>query len=184
MADVLPIVDTNAATTKKILVSELSQALLSLGTEQATTSGTTKDYTIPAWAKRVTLQLVGVSTNGTSQIIVQLGDSGGIETTGYTNTSISASTISGAALAGSSAGQIIANTGAVGSTQTGTVVMTLENASSFTWVITSQVGDDNQTRFHISAGSKATSAAMTTVRLTTVNGTDAFDAGAINVLIE
>ena len=184
LADVLPIVDNSASVTKKILVSELAQALLVLGTEQATTSGTEKDFTIPAWAKRATLTLAGVSTSGTSPLIVQLGDGGGIENTGYSNSAISANTSDSTSVAGSTAGQIIANPGAASSTQTGHVVLTLENASAFTWVITSSIGDANQTRFYTSAGSKATSAAATTIRLTTVNGSDTFDAGAVNMLFE
>jgi hypothetical protein len=47
-------------------------------------SGTSVDFTgIPSTAKRITVMFSGVSTNGTSIIQVQLGDSGGVETTGY-----------------------------------------------------------------------------------------------------
>ena len=41
---------------------------------------------------------------------------------------------------------------------------------------------DSAISVHTGAGRKSTSAAMTTVRITTVNGTDTFDAGAVNVL--
>lgn len=55
-----------------------------LGTAVATTSGTAIDFTgIPSWAKKITVMLNGVSTNGSSNLIVQIGDSGGIEATGY-----------------------------------------------------------------------------------------------------
>jgi len=50
----------------------------------ATVSGTSVDFTgIPSWVKRITVMFIGVSTSGTSNILVQLGDSGGVETTGY-----------------------------------------------------------------------------------------------------
>ena len=54
-----------------------------LGTSQ-TASGTQVDFTgIPTWAKKVTILFDGISLNGTAQLRVQLGDSGGIETSGY-----------------------------------------------------------------------------------------------------
>src|SRR3989304_1039623 len=56
-----------------------------LGTEQATTSGTSVDFTgIPAGTKQIIVTVEGVSTNGTGAIKIQLGDSGGVETTGDT----------------------------------------------------------------------------------------------------
>jgi hypothetical protein len=46
------------------------------------TSGTSIDFTsLPAWIKRITVMLVGVSTNGTSDYSRQIGTSGGIEST-------------------------------------------------------------------------------------------------------
>jgi len=58
---------------------------LARGTPVATTSGTTVTVAtgIPAGTSVVELALSGISTNGASAILVQLGDSGGIETTGY-----------------------------------------------------------------------------------------------------
>jgi len=49
-----------------------------------TASGTSVDFTgIPSWVKRVTVMFSGVSLSGTSSYLVQLGDSGGVENTGY-----------------------------------------------------------------------------------------------------
>jgi hypothetical protein len=54
------------------------------GTSVASTSGTSIDFTgLPSWVKRITVMLDGVGTNGTSSPILQIGDSGGIENTGY-----------------------------------------------------------------------------------------------------
>jgi len=59
------------------------------GTSQASTSGTSIDFTgIPSWVKRITVMFNGVSTNGTSNKQIQLGDSGGFETTGYLGASV------------------------------------------------------------------------------------------------
>ncbi len=58
-----------------------------LQAETATTSGTTHDYTgIPSWARKIHILLNGVSTNGVSPLAIQLGDAGGIETSGYQST--------------------------------------------------------------------------------------------------
>ncbi len=58
--------------------------LSTLATEQATTSGTSKDFTgIPSWATEIAVMVKDVSTNGTSSLIIQLGDADGVETTGY-----------------------------------------------------------------------------------------------------
>ena len=57
------------------------------GTAQNSTSGTAIDFTgIPSWVKRVTVMFAGVSTSGTSPILLRLGTSGGIEITGYAST--------------------------------------------------------------------------------------------------
>ncbi len=178
LADVLPIVDTSVTTTKKILVSELAKSIKVLGTETASTSGTTIDYTIPAWARRVTVMYVGVSTNGTSNFLIQLGDAGGVETTGYVSSSGN-----GSGSTTSTAGFIITQSVSASETRGGAVTLTNENSSAFTWVSTGILNREG-TGPEFSVGTKSTSQAMTTVRLTTVNGTDAFDAGVVNVLYE
>lgn len=153
---------------------------LTSGTEQASTSGTEIDFTsIPSWVKRITIQFVGVSTDGTSNFLVQLGDSGGVENTGYTSGAVITNT---PASTSSTAGFVISSGTTASSTLRGTVTLTLEDASDFTWVATSIIADT--TNLIVGAGSKALSATLDRVRITTVNGTDAFDAGAINILYE
>src|SRR5690606_32240364 len=57
---------------------------ITLGTAVASTSGTSIDFTgIPSWAKRVTVNFSGVSLSGTAFPLIQIGDSGGVETSGY-----------------------------------------------------------------------------------------------------
>jgi len=58
--------------------------LLVSGTAVASTSNTSIDFTsIPAGVRRITVMFDAVSTSGTSNWLIQLGDSGGIENTGY-----------------------------------------------------------------------------------------------------
>lgn len=177
VADVFPIVDTSVTTTKKILVSELGKALTVHKTEIATTSGTSADFTgIPAGTKRITVMFVGVSTNGTNDLVLTIGDAGGLETSGYSSgaTNFSATTTSTAAF-------VLSRNVAAGDTRSGSVTLTLEDASDFTWVSTGillRIG----TSLELSTGSKALSAELT--QLSVSAGGDTFDAGAINVLYE
>jgi hypothetical protein len=154
-----------------------------LGTTTATTSGTSIDFTgIPSWAKRITVSLSGVSASGTSIPMVQLGDSGGVENTGYAGAS---STTSGGAI-GTSAfttGFQMAQSSAAGRNYSGTLTITLQETSTNTWVATGIFGDTGAV-LSLTAGTKALSATLDRVRLTTVNGTDTFDAGTVNITYE
>ena len=151
-----------------------------LAAKQATTSGTSKDFTgIPAGAKRITVMFAAVSTNGISSLLVQIGDSGGIETTGYS----SASTFQGTSNATSSSGFLATSTLAAANTYSGTLVLTLQDESN-TWIASGQVFAPQTANYiHNSVGVKATSAELDRVRITTVSG-DTFDAGAVNILYE
>lgn len=179
-ADLGVIVDTSASQTKKIVIDQLAIACGSvLATEQATTSGTSIDFTsLPTWITRIDVMLCGVSTNGTSGLIVQLGDSGGIETSGYNGAVV---TQAGTVTAMSSGFMIAANSQAARVWE-GVLTLVLEDSSDFTFVGTSVMStSDSATSVHTGAGRKATSAQLDRVRLTTVNGTDTFDAGAVNI---
>ena len=183
-ADSLAIVDASVTTTKKILVSELAKALQVLATEQASTSGASITFSsIPAWVKKITVQFVGVSTNGTSNWLIQIGDSGGVEATGYLGASTD--TTNSTAVTGANYttgfGLRLANASNV---MHGSVTLTLEDSANNTWVASGVLAASNSATCVLIAGSKALSATLDQVVITTVNGTDAFDAGAINILYE
>jgi hypothetical protein len=151
-------------------------------TAQATTSGTSKDFTgIPAWVKRITVMFSGVSTNGTSLQIIRLGTSGGIETTGYVGTATTnGSTVS------STVGVLVGYRGDAANVYSGAIVFTLLNASSNLWVaqgVNSGAGGSTGDCSSVGA-TKTLSGTLDRVRITTVNGTDTFDAGSINILYE
>lgn len=58
-------------------LSFVDRGRMVLETAQATTSGTSVDFTgIPSWVKKITVMFNGVSTSGTSRFLIQLGDSG------------------------------------------------------------------------------------------------------------
>lgn len=175
-----------AVTTAKIVDANVTPAKLSQpmtqGAAQATTSGTTKDFTgIPSWAKRITIVFSGVSTSGTSLLQVQIG-SGSFTTSGYSSvatvTSTTANTSSGAT---ATSGFHIQGASAA-STLFGK--MELLNVSGNTWVASHTLGNVGFTLTANGGGGITLAGVLDRVRVTTVNGTDTFDAGSVNILYE
>ena len=154
---------------------------LTSGTAIASTSGTAIDFTgIPSTAKRITVMFNGVSGNGSSNLLVQLGTGGAptYTTSGYNSTTtVAAGSVS---TASSTAGFIVwQNVSSF--TMSGTMVLT--NITGNTWVSNTTVKlSSTETAF--AGGDIALGAALTAVRITRVNGTDTFDAGSINLLWE
>ena len=152
---------------------------LTAGTAVASTSGTSIDFTgIPTWVKRITVMFNGVSTNGTSMLLAQIG-SGSVTTSGY----VSAAAYTGASAGGatSTAGYVLTAAAGAANTSTGSLVITL--LGSNIWVSSSVLA--RQDGYVSSAGGTVTlSGTLDRVRITTVNGTDTFDAGSINILYE
>lgn len=145
------------------------------GTAQASTSGTSIDFTgIPAGVTRVTVVFSAVSTNGTTNIIVQIGDSGGIETSSYTSTGFtlgaSPSSVS------QTNGFLVRSSPTDGSSTNGRCV--IENIDGTTWTGCCVSGNV------VTHGAKALSGVLDRVRVTTSVGADAFDAGTINIIYE
>jgi hypothetical protein len=155
---------------------------LTSGTAIASTSGTALDFTgIPSTAKRITVMFNGVSLSGTSSILIQLGDSGGFENTGYVSTSVlnrDGTTPTGLT---STSGFIVV-TAVAANTLLGNAVLT--SVSGNTWVLSSAYAMSGSTHAGTAGGNKTLSDTLTQVRITTVNGTDTFDAGSINLLWE
>jgi hypothetical protein len=149
-------------------------------TAVAATSGTSIDFTdIPAWAERITVMYSGLSTSGSSSLLVQIGPSGGVETTGYLSTGITSAAAGNAAVS-STAGFVIFQDGAAYTTQG---IATIVNINSNIWVF-SQTGRMTSSNATFGGGDKTVASTLSRVRLTTVNGTDTFDAGTVNIIYE
>jgi len=150
------------------------------GTAQASTSGTSIDFTgIPSWVKRVTVMFSGVSGNGSSSILVQLGTGSTTYTTsGYAATGSYTDTATN--LVTSTAGFPIFQNSAA-SAYSGTMV--ISNITGNTWVA-NHSGANGTSYSNNGGGNVALGAVLTAVRITRVNGTDTFDAGSINILYE
>lgn len=151
-------------------------------TAVATTSGTSIDFTgIPSWAKRVTVMFNGVSVSGTSQLLFQIG-SGSVTTSGYASSSGKVNNSGVATSVTSTAGFIAAIDPAAASVTWGHAVLT--NISGNAWVYSVNGGCSGNAVGFFGGGAVTLAGALDRVRITTVNGTDTFDAGSINILYE
>jgi len=170
--------------TNKTLSSPLvmGASVITSGTSQVSTSGTSIDFTgIPSWVKRITIMFNGVSTNGTSIKQIQLGDAGGFETTGYLGSGVQLTDATSVNAATITTGFGIRSALAA-DTINGAVVIT--NLTNNTWVAQGALTDSSRSAGYLVGGAKALSDVLTQVRITTVGGTDTFDAGSINILYE
>lgn len=151
---------------------------ITITAEQASTSGSSINFTsIPAWAKRIKVVLRGVGTNGTAAIRIQLGDSGGLETSGYTS---AAYDTNGAGAVGAS-GFVFAGATYTDSTFTGAICFDLCNSSN-TWVQSGNVYDTTTgAAIHVSSGEKTLTGTLDRLSVVTTN---TFDAGTISVTYE
>jgi hypothetical protein len=149
-----------------------------------TASGTAVDFTsIPSWVKRITVMLSGVSTNGSSAVQVQIGTSGGVQTTGYNAASAigaGANTFSMSAVT-TGFGEA---TGGAALVRHGSAILSLLDSSTNTWSMMYNIGTTDTQRVLMIYGTKPLSATLDRIRITTVNGTDTFDAGTINIMYE
>jgi len=165
-------------TTGLLKVPNGIEGCITASTAVASTSGTAIDFTnIPSWVKRITMMLDSVSTNGTNNLAVQIGDSGGFEATGYTT---------GLAYTGGSTGSATSSVSfplaavAAGDDCSGHIVIT--NISGNKWVASSVVMRQNDDIGFIGGGVKELSATLDRVRITA--GGDTFDAGSVNIFME
>lgn len=157
----------------------MGASVITSGTLQNSTSGTSIDFTsIPSWVRRITVMFNGVSTSGTSNPLVQLGNSSGPITTGYD--SGGSSITSGVVSVSSTAGFLTRNVGGAAALTNG--ILTIVYVSSTVWVASGVMNQGANTLTW--AGTVTLTGPVDRVRITTVGGTDTFDAGSINILYE
>jgi hypothetical protein len=154
--------------------------LLVSGTAVASTSGTSIDFTsIPAGVRRITVMFNGVSTSGVSSPLIQLG-SGSPTTSGYLGV--------GSRWVGSGTGETAFTTGlGLNGVQAaylyrGAIVFNLLGSNA--WIGVANMSETSANVMFMSTTSVTLSGTLDRVRITTVNGTDTFDAGTINILYE
>jgi hypothetical protein len=178
---------TIASNQQITLAQPLQGGSITSATAQASTSGTSIEFTgIPSWAKRITVMFNGVSTNGTGNVLIQLG-SGSYSTSGYKSTA-SYGTGTNTFLA-ATIGFITdaVGTATVGDARNGLYVFCL--IGSNTWVGSGTIGGDQtlQVSVNCAGSSPALSGALDRLRIigsVTGSPSDTFDAGSINILYE
>jgi|TARA_B110000438_G_scaffold223964_1_gene217670 hypothetical protein len=160
---------------------------ITLGTAVASTSGNAIDYTgIPSGTKRITVNVSGLSGSGNSIQIVQLGDAQGFETSGYVgmaardgSTDVTGNTFT----SNYTNGFRFLGDGSSVTTFSGRLTLELLDAGAFMWVGTMLTGRTD-VYGNWGAGAKSLSAELTQIRITTVAGNQAFDAGKVNIQYE
>lgn len=152
---------------------------LGVGTAVATTSGTSVTFTgIPSWAKKITVMFNGVSTSGTSNLLVQIG-SGSVTTTGYNSASAGIANLITNATTGFIQSQVLV----AANIYAGSYVIYNINANNYVGSGTLVTATTANNGF-INGGYIALGGTLDRVVITTVAGTDTFDAGSVNITWE
>lgn len=147
-----------------------------LGTLTATTSGTSATFSsIPSWVTKIDVSINQISTNGTNNWTIQIGDAGGLETTGYT----SAATSVGGSGSTSTTHFILTGTTVAAGLYSGIVSLVLMDASTNLWACSASIARTDSAGLHQGAGTKALTATLD--RLEFASGGNTFDAGSINI---
>ncbi|CAB4214171.1 hypothetical protein UFOVP1459_19 [uncultured Caudovirales phage] len=164
-----------------IVTGTAGNLMLVSGTAVASTSGTSISFTgIPSWVKRVTVMFSGISTSGTSDHIIRLGY--GATPTYVTSGYLGTSTTQGGTSTSFSTGLMFNSSAAAADAWSG--IATITNITGNVWTMTSMIGNTVNNNARFGAGNVSTTTVLTAVRITTVNGTDTFDAGSINIMYE
>lgn len=146
-------------------------------------TGTSTDIpSLPSYIKRLTMNISGIATNGSSPPMIQLGTSSGFATTGYAGSTTGATT--SVVTTAHSSGFLLAPTGgwAAGNIAIGSLQLT--QIVTDVWIGFGFIGKAGVAFTASIAGQEALASALTRLRLTTVNGTDLFTSGAINCIYE
>jgi hypothetical protein len=130
--------------------------------------------------KKITVMLSGVSTSGTSNLQVQIG-SGTITTSGYTCSIANIEGTNATTTTTATSGFVAKYLVVAASSYNGIMIINLLTGN--TYLSTNSTSSNNGIA-SFSNGSLALGGTLDRVRITTVNGTDTFDAGSVNILYE
>lgn len=171
--------DTSRAVTPAGLKAGIGTMCIKRGTAVTATGLVIEFLGIPDGVKRVDVIFGGVSLSGGSYGIIQLGDPSGFKTSGYNSGgAIVSSEPGGVALSGTSG--ILMGSGA-GNGNTTSGIVRIERLTSLEWVYSTCGGVDNL-YFGVCAGGRVTlDGQLSKLQVLTLNGTDEFDSGKINI---
>jgi hypothetical protein len=178
---------SNGSTKLSVLSTGVSGTLFQgTAVTAATGSPTSIDFTsIPSWVKRVTVMCAGMSYNATATPMIQLGTSGGIDSTSnYVGSSVSLVTGTTTESALNTVGFNIGPSSVAAVVFNLTVTLSLLNASTNQWICAVSGGASNTAVGYAGGGNKTLTGTLDRVRITTLLGTATFDAGTINIQYE
>jgi hypothetical protein len=171
---------TTSQTGAKLSVTGGIQGTITSGTAVSPTSSTSIDYTsLPSWVKKITVTFQGLSSSSSSLWLLQLGTSSGVTTSGYLGR---VAGISGSAFSAYSAGFTLLTDSSNGAILHGLIQIVTLGSNNF--AMNGILGRSDGGNVYISGGSIALAGTLDRIRITTVNGSDTFDAGSINILYE
>ena len=171
-------------TSPTINTPTMGGTVITAGTTNGLSNQTSITYSsIPSWVKRITVIFNGVKTNGTSYRQVQLG-SGSTTTSGYT-TSTAVWTTNASNLSPTT-GFYLGSASGGSDTFYGHMVLTLLSPSANTWTASywTTFASGQQWVGTGMTGAVSLSGTLDRVVLTTVNGTDQYNAGQVNIFYE
>jgi len=165
-----------------VLQGGIAMPRMVLSTTKATTSGTSIDFTsIPSWVKKITVMFNAVSTNGTSNYLVRIGNTT-FTATGYVSTmtyvNIGANSCTGDT---DTTGFRLTKDTTAAVSFSGVMLICL--LSNYVYVAGFNGIGEGERTFQ-GGGVLNLGSVLDRVSLTTVNGTDAFDAGSVNIMYE
>jgi len=159
-------------------ISTLQSQSLTLLETAATTSGTSVTIgSVPAGTQKIDIVFSGVSLDGSNDLRIRLGDSGGIETSGY-ESDCSRFTATGVTTT-TATGSIRMSRAVADNNNSG--VISAFHVGSNKWVFAGSLNDaDSSTNLLTVVGEKTLSGELTQIELTPASS-DNFDAGSVTV---
>jgi hypothetical protein len=166
-------VGKDVSVTGSLSLSGSTVRLLTNGTAVSASGSSVEFTSLPSWVRRITIMLAGVSTVGSTKVLIQLGTSAGYTTSGYLSTvswgSGSNDTDTTGFIVGGTAGA---------DARSGLCFVCLLGSNSWSYSGNVKVSTTNVMS---SGGDVTLSAVCDRIRITT-SGT--FDAGTINIMYE
>lgn len=175
-AEVVTGTDTSRAVTPAGVAAAIAASVSSgptLGTVVNTTSGTTANFTgIPSGTKRITIGISLVKLSSGQPLYIRLGDSGGLETTGYSSNYSDFTTVSNSLSTGFYTPDFYSNVYI-----NGTILLLLVDSSTNTWSCSFSLGSGLPSLF-VGCGSKSLSGTLDRISIISAA---AFTTGKINI---
>lgn len=166
-----------ANVTGNLTGSLTSGGSISSQTVQSASGTSAVNFTsIPSWVKRITILFESLSTTGSSILLAQIG-SGSYVSSGYT-----ASAGYSGSITNQTTGFGFTFNNAAANSHYGRAV--IELISTNKWIFSCSIWQNGNNIVGTGVGSVIISGPLDRVRITTVNGTDLFDNGTINISYE